>query len=131
MSRTRMTTLAFILSELMVSDAISCPLHNLKNRLEYNHDTSQLCRTGHDNVSHTRMTTLIIYFLSYLTLMLKATMPFIWNTVRNIFMRLYGSVEEVVTMCLVYTIWRLLCSYPPPPPPPPQKKKKKKKTSWI
>ena len=45
-------------------------------------------------------------------------------------MRLYGSVEEVVTLCLVYRIWRLLCSYsfltastpppPPPPPPPPQ-----------
>ena len=33
MSRTKMTTLAFMLSELfpfMVSDAISCPLHNLK-----------------------------------------------------------------------------------------------------
>ena len=33
MSRTKMTTLAVILSEffpLMVSDAYSCPLHNLK-----------------------------------------------------------------------------------------------------
>ena len=43
-------------------------------------------------------------------------------------MRLYGSVEEVVTVCLVYKIWRILCSYPlsppppvSPPPPPPQK----------
>ena len=26
-------------------------------------------------------------------------------------MRLYGSVEEVMTMCLVYKIWRLLCLY--------------------
>ena len=50
-----------------------------------------------------------LYFLSYLSLMVKATMPSILNTVRNIFMRLYGSVEEVVTMCLVYKIWRLLC----------------------
>ena len=50
--------------------------------LEYNHDTSQLCRTGHNDVSLTRMTTLI-------------------------FMRLYGSVEEVVIMCLVYKIWQL------------------------
>ena len=25
---------------------------------EYNHDTSQLCRTGHDDMSRTRMTTL-------------------------------------------------------------------------
>ena len=46
-------------------------------------------------------------------------------------MRLYGSVEEVVTVCLVNKKWWLLCSYPsvplpppPPPPPPPQKKKK-------
>ena len=26
--------------------------------LEYNHDTSQLCKTGHDDMSRTRMTTL-------------------------------------------------------------------------
>ena len=26
--------------------------------LEYIHDTSRLCRTGHDHVLHTRMTTL-------------------------------------------------------------------------
>ena len=44
--------------------------------------------------------------------------PLVLNTVRNIFMRLYGSVEEVVTMCLVYKIGRLLCSYPPHSPPP-------------
>ena len=48
--------------------------------------------------------------------MVKGAMPFILNTVRNILMRLYGSVEEVVTMCLVYEIWWLLCSYPPPTP---------------
>ena len=51
--------------------------------------------------------------------MVKAVVPSILNTVRNIFMRLmrlFGSVEEVVTMCLVYKIWRLLCSNPPPPP---------------
>ena len=60
-SRTRMTTLAFIISELSSLDGFRCnfvsaPL--LKNRLEYNHDTSQLCRTGHDNLSRTGMTTL-------------------------------------------------------------------------
>ena len=60
-------------------------------------------------MSHTRKTTLILYFLSDLPLMVKATMPSILNPVRNIFMRLYGSVEEVVTMCLVYKIWWLLC----------------------
>ena len=56
--------------------------------------------------------------------MVKATMPSTLNTVMNITMRLYGSVEDVVTMCLVYKIRRLLCSYSPPPPP--EKKKKKK-----
>ena len=30
----------------------------LEYPLEYNHDTSQLCRTGHDDVSRTRMTVL-------------------------------------------------------------------------
>ena len=70
-------------------------------------------------MSGTRMTTLLSYFLSYLPLMVKATMPSILNTIRNIFMRLYGSVEEVVT---IFTR-RLLCSYscaltllPHPPP---------------
>ena len=56
--------------------------------------------------------------------MVKVTMPCIFNTVRNIFMRLYGSVEEVVIMFLVYKIWRLLCSYPPP------SSKKKKDTGF-
>ena len=51
--RTRMTTLAVILSELfplMVSDAVFCPLYNLSN-LVYYHDTLQLCRIDHDDVS--------------------------------------------------------------------------------
>ena len=64
-------------------------------------------------MSRTRMTT-HIFILSYLPLIVKAAMPSILNIVRNIFMLLYGSVEEVVTMCFVYKIWRLLCSYPPP-----------------
>ena len=42
----------------IISDAVSCPLYNLNTVLEYNHDTSQLCRTGHDDVARTRMTTL-------------------------------------------------------------------------
>ena len=32
----------------------------LEYPLEYFHDTSQLCRTGHDDVSRTRMVTLAI-----------------------------------------------------------------------
>ena len=42
----------------MVSDAISCPLCNLKYPLVYYHDTLQLCRTGHDDMLHTGMTAL-------------------------------------------------------------------------
>ena len=49
-------------------------------------------------------------FLRYLPLVVKATMPSILNNMRNIFMGLNGSVEEVVTICLVYKIWRILCS---------------------
>ena len=49
--------------------------------------------------------------------MVKATMHSVLNTDRNIFMRLHGSVEEVVTMCLVYKIWHLCVLLPPPPPP--------------
>ena len=50
----------------MVSDAISCPLHTLKTVFEYNHDTLQLCRIGHDDVLRTRMRTLI-FILSKLS----------------------------------------------------------------
>ena len=68
MSLTRMTTLAFILSGLFPLDGFICNFVSapkLENHLEYNHDTSQLCRTGHDNGSRTRMTTLafILYEL--------------------------------------------------------------------
>ena len=61
MSHTRMATLAVILFELFPFDHFRCnfmPALLLENRLEYNHDTSQLCRTGHDDVLRTRMTTL-------------------------------------------------------------------------
>ena len=61
-------------------------------------------------------------------MIVKATMPSNLSTVRNIFMRLYGSVEEVVTLCLVYKIWRLLCSYACPPPLPHTHRHTK---SWI
>ena len=42
-----------------------------------------------------------LYFLHYLPFMVKATMSFILNTVKNIFMTLYGSVEEIMALCLV------------------------------
>ena len=116
----------------MFSDATFCLLHNLITVWNiimifhsYVEQVMMICRIQELQLSFS-------YFLSYLPLMVKATMPSNLNTIRNIFMSLYDSVEEVVTMCLVYKIWRLLCSYarptpsPPltPPPPPPQKKKK-------
>ena len=48
------------LVELFLLDCFRCNLVSalqLEYPLEYNHDTSQLCRTGHDDVSRTRMTT--------------------------------------------------------------------------
>ena len=111
---------------LMVSDAISCPLHNLKTIWNiimilhrYVEQVMTMCHVQEWQLS-------FLYFLSYLPLIVKATMPSILNTVRNIFMRLYSFVDEAVTRCPVYKIWRLLCSYSPPPPPPQKKKKKKK-----
>ena len=70
-SRTRMTTLAFILSELFPLDCFRCNFMSalyLEYPLEYNHDTSQLCRTGHEDVSYTKMTTLA-FILSELLLL--------------------------------------------------------------
>ena len=66
------------------------------------------------------------YFLIYFLLIVSAAMLSILNTARIIFMKIYGSVEAVVTMCSVYKIWWLSCSYHSPPPPPPKKKKRKK-----
>ena len=94
-----------------VLDAISCRHHNL-NALWYiiiilNSYDKQVLTVCH--VEEWQLS--FLYFLSYLPLMVKATVPSILNTVRNIFMRLYnGSVEKVVTMCLVCKIWWLLCS---------------------
>ena len=55
-----MTTLDFILSELFPLGCFRCNFVSaaeLENSLVLNHDTSQSCRTGHDDLSHTRMTT--------------------------------------------------------------------------
>ena len=48
----------------------------LEYPLEYNHDASQLCRTGHDNMSHTRMTISLSYFLSYFPLIVADAVSF-------------------------------------------------------
>ena len=100
---------------LMVSDAISCLFHNLKtvwNIIMILHSYVEQIMTMFGVQEWQRS---FLCFLNYLPLMVKATMPSIFNTLRNIVMRLYGSVEEVVTMCHVYKV----C--PPPPPPPPKK----------
>ena len=72
---------------------VSC----LENRMEYFKDTSQLFRTGHDDVS-------LQYFFSYLPLMLfyAYSCPLCnLNTVWNIIMILHSYVEHVMTMCRV------------------------------
>ena len=61
MSRTRMASLAFLLCELFPLDCFRCSFvfaPKLENPLVYYHDTLQLCRTGLDNVSCTRLVTL-------------------------------------------------------------------------
>ena len=82
----------------MVSDAITCPLHKL-NALwytsivlyAYDKQVLTICSIQERQLSP-------IYFLVFLHLMVKATMHSV-NIVRNIFRRLYGSVEEVMTTC--------------------------------
>ena len=44
---------------------------------------------------------MLAYFLSYFPLIVEAAMLSILNTVKIMFMKLYGSLEEVVTMCHV------------------------------
>ena len=98
----------------MVSDAILCPLHNFKTMWNsiiilhcYVEQVIIICRALKRHL-------LFLYFLSYLPLMVKATMQSIMKTIRNIFMRLYGFVEEVVTMRHMAALEFI--------PPPPKKK---------
>ena len=95
----------------MDSDAISCPFFNL-NTLWY------IIMTLHSYVEQVitmrRIQVcqpLLAYFLSYFPLIVLAAMLSILNTVRIIFMKLYGFIEEGMTMCSVYKLWQLSCSY--------------------
>ena len=45
------------------------------------------------------------------SLIVLAALISIFNTVKIIFMKLYSSAEEVMTMYCVYKIWKLSCSY--------------------
>ena len=80
----------------------------------YNHDTSQLCRTGHEDVLRTRMTTLSLsYFLSYFPLMVSDLISCSLHhlkTIWNIIMILHSYVEQVMTMCHVQD-WQLSFLY--------------------
>ena len=61
MSRTKMRALALILLSYLPSGAFLCISVYallLEYSMEYNHETSRLCRIGHDNASRTRMATL-------------------------------------------------------------------------
>ena len=102
MSGTRMTTLTFILSELFPLDGFRCNFTSAPYLeclwyiiiILYSYD-----KLG--NVSHTRMTTLTFILPELPSLMVKATVPSSLNTIRNISMTLYGSIEEVLTVCCV------------------------------
>ena len=107
MSHTRITTLALVLSGLLPLDHLRCNFLSalyLEYPLEYNHDTSQLCRSGHDDVSHTKMTTLAFILLSYLPLMLSNAISCPLHNLKtdwNIIMIVHSYVEQVMTMCRV------------------------------
>ena len=73
MSRTRMITLAFILSELFPFDGFTCNFVSVPY-LEYTLyylDTLQLCRPGYGGVSHLRIITLAFILFSYFPLMVS------------------------------------------------------------
>ena len=82
--------------------------------LEYFHDTSQLCRTGHDNVSRTRNGNscyCTFWIISPLVIFLADSCPLCnLNTLWNIFMILHRNVEQVLTICCEQE-WQLLLSY--------------------
>ena len=74
----------------MLFNAYSCPL--------------QLCRTGHDDVSCTRMTTLAFILPELFPLMVSDAISCLLHnlkTVWNIIMILHSYVEQVMTMCRV------------------------------
>ena len=126
-------SLSYFLSyfPLMVSDAISCPLHNLNALwyiiiILYSYDKSVLmiCCAQEWQLSP-------LHFLSYLPLRLKLQCPLFWIPL-GIF-----SWDYAVRFCRRGHDRCVLCKKyggSAPPPPPPQKKKNKKKTyffPWI
>ena len=88
--------------DIATSD-VSCPLYNF-NRSEYFDDTSQFCRTGHDDVSRTKMRALALILFSFLPFdaFYAYSCPLCnLNTLWNIINILHSYVEQVMTMCRV------------------------------
>ena len=72
--------------------------------MEYNHDTSQFCRTGHDNVSRTRIATVAVILLGYFPLIISDAILcplYNFNALWNIIMILHSYEEQVMSMCRV------------------------------
>ena len=98
---------------LMVSDAVSCPLHNLKtiwNTLmilySYVEQLMTICRIQERQLS-------LSYFLSYFPLIISDAflcLLYNLNTLWNIIMILHSFVEQVMTICCVQE-WQRWLSY--------------------
>ena len=85
------------------SVTFSCPLNNL-NTVWNILMILQLCRTGHNDVSRTKIRALASLLLSYLPFdaFYAYSCPLcILNTLWNIIMILHSYVEQVMTMCRV------------------------------
>ena len=72
----------------------------------YNHDASQLYGPDHYDVSHTRMTTLASYFLSYFPLLISDAISYLLHNLNTVWytciiMILYSYVKHVMMMCHV------------------------------
>ena len=111
MSLTRMTTVLFLLLELLpfvLFEKYFSSALKLESPLEYFDDTWQKCRTGPDNVSCTRMTTLPFLLLALSPFVIfDSDNPLIScplcksKTLWNIFMILGRNIEQDQTTCLV------------------------------
>ena len=103
-SCTRMTTLAFILSELFPLNGFGCSIVStpyLEYPLVYYHDTLQLCRTGHDDVLYTRMATFTFILSELFPLIVSDAISCLLHNLRtlwDIIMILQSYVEHVLIM---------------------------------
>ena len=72
--------------------------------MDYNHDTSQLCRTGHGDVLRTRMSTLAFILSELLPLIVSDAISCPLHnlkTVLNSVMILYSYEEQVMMICCI------------------------------